>query len=186
MSIQNPEQYAPRVATVEYKVVGNTNASDPGNGCMRFNTDAQSDATQLYFAELSVGNIDVSSIFESIQTGDVLDFRGKNDISQTATFTVSAVTDNGTWYTADVTPGASSGFPVSGNTGVIITVQTGDTDVLPPGAQAYEYHGEVLVTTNEKTVLQRLNELGQGGWQLVQFYGLGSQGHPIAWFIRPV
>ena len=69
--------------TMEYKVVaGNTSASDPGNGSMRFNTTTQSDATELYFDQLSVGNVDQSASFAAIAAGNVINFQQKDDINK--------------------------------------------------------------------------------------------------------
>jgi hypothetical protein len=111
------------MTTMEYKVVaGNTSASDPGNGSMRFNTSAQSDATQLYFDQLGVGNIDYASVLSALVAGDTLDCQQKDNAAAVVNYAVNGVTDNAGWFTVDVTPGASSGLPIPGNKGLLVTV----------------------------------------------------------------
>jgi hypothetical protein len=170
---------------MEYKVVGNTAAGDPGNGSMRFNTAAQTDATQLYFDQLGVGNVDQSAILSGLLPGDVLDFQQKDDANVVGSYTVNSVTDNVGWFTIDVTPGESFGaWPMPGNKGVIITVNS-ETVTQPP-AQAYEYEMQSfpIGTLNDKKAW--LNQMGSEGWQLIQFGGLSADGTLLAVFIRPV
>ena len=105
----------------EYKVIGQTTAADPGNGCMRFDTVAQGDATQLYFDQLATGNIDQSSAFTALQPGDRIDVQQKDAAAVVGAYSVVAVTNNTGWYTIDVTPIDSAGMPIPGNKGANVT-----------------------------------------------------------------
>jgi hypothetical protein len=117
--LSSTDRAAP-VAT-EYKVVGLTDPSDPGNGCMRFNTAAQGDATQLYFDQLATGNVDQTATFTALQPGDRIDVQQKDAASVVGAYSVAAVTNNTGWYTIDVTAIDSAGMPIPGNKGANVT-----------------------------------------------------------------
>ena len=170
------------MADMEYKVVGNTTASNPGNGCMRFNTAGQADATQLYFCKLSAGNIDVSGVLASLAAGDILAFTSKNDGSTVASYTVASdAQDNSGWFTVNVTPVSNGGsWPVAGNTAVLIDVQ----GTLPAGATAYEYYMAGFPAGEYSDKQGWLNQLGAVGWRLIGFGGLSAEGTVVCVFIR--
>src|SRR6516225_3140957 len=98
----NPMRQRLAPVVTEYKVIGQTTAADPGNGCMRFDTVAQGDATQLYFDQLATGNIDQSSAFTALQPGDWIDVQQKDAAAVVGAYSVVGVTNNTGWYTIDV------------------------------------------------------------------------------------
>ena len=159
---------SPREVAMEYKVVtGNQTASNPGNGNMRFNTVGQSDATEIYFCALGVGNIDYSAEFQGATAGDTLYSQSKSDSSVIGNFVINSVTDNSGWFTLAVTPGEVSGFPMASGA-AIFEIFPKQPETVPPKA-AYQYliydyaHG---VDVSEIQAL--LNQLGMEGWYLIR------------------
>jgi hypothetical protein len=171
--------------TMEYKVVaGQTSASDPGNGSMRFNTSAQSDATELYFDQLSVGNNDQTASFAAMTAGNVINFQQKDNMNVVGSFIINSVPVNNTgWFTIAVQPGDFTGFPVVGGKSVIISFDTGTTAV---GGHTYDYHIEHFnVGGLDTDYLDVLNALGAQGWEMIFFTNIQTDdGQVRVWFKR--
>ena len=187
-SKRKPRGVAPLPAgliTMEYKVVaGNTSASDPGNGSMRFNTTTQSDATELYFDQLSVGNVDQSASFAAIAAGNVINFQQKDDINKVVSYIVNSAPVNNTgWYTISVSPGDSTGLPIAGGKSVMVSCDTGTTAF---GGHTYDYHIEHFnVGGLDTDYLDILNALGAQGWEMIFFTNIKTDdGQVRVWFKR--
>ena len=170
---------------MEYKVVaGNTTASDPGNGSMRFNTSAQADATELYFDQLSVGNVDQTSSFAAIAAGNILNFQQKDNLNVVGSFIINSVPVNNTgWFTIAVQPGDFTGFPIAGGKSVIVSF---DTAIAAVGGHTYDYHIEHFnVGGLDTDYLDVLNALGAQGWEMIFFTNIKTDdGQVRVWFKR--
>ena len=171
--------------TMEYKVVaGNTSASDPGNGSMRFNTPTQNDATELYFDQLSVGNVDQSASFAAIAAGNVLNFQQKDNMNNVGSYIVNSVPVNNTgWFTIAAQPGDFTGFPIVGGKSVIVSCDTGTAAF---GGHTYDYHIEHFnVGGLDTDYLDVLNALGAQGWEMIFFTNIQTDdGQVRVWFKR--
>jgi hypothetical protein len=171
--------------TMEYKVVaGNTTASDPGNGSMKFNTSTQSNATQLYFDQLSVGNVDQSASFAAMAAGNVINFQQKDNMNVVGSFIIgSAPVNNTGWFTIAVNPGDFTGFPIAGGKSAIITCDTGTAAF---GGHTYEYNIEHFnVGGLDADYLDVLNALGAQGWEMIFFTNIKTDdGQVRVWFKR--
>ena len=170
--------------TMEYKVVaGNTSASDPGNGSMRFNTSTQSDATQLYFDQLSVGNVDQAASFAAMAAGNILNFQQKDNINIVASYIINSVVNNTGWYTINVEPGDSTGLPITGGKSANVSCDTGASAF---GGHTYEYHIEHFnIRGTDDDHLTTLNALGAQGWEFLFITNIVTDdGQVRGWFRR--
>jgi len=123
-----PPAVAPAVAgsgavAVEYSAkTQSTAAEDPASGKVAWNTAAQGNATQIFISQSSSGGADTSHIWDNVQAGRSLTIQRKNDAEVIARYTITSVTDNGTWFTINVTPGSNAGLPFANNNALIVTV----------------------------------------------------------------
>ena len=135
----------------EYKVSGQTSASNPGNGFMKFNTANQNDATQLYLCDNSVGNVNVADILNQLAPGDVIEVANKAASTTTTVYTIGSVTDNSGWHTLAVTATDTAGtWPLTGSPSVLITALEPVTDIpsapvgtLKVGQYGIDHEGNV-------------------------------------------
>ena len=168
---------------MEYKVIGQTAASDPGNGCMRFNTASQNDATELYFDLLSTGNVDQSASFAAMAVGNIINFQQKDNTNVVGSFIINTITDNVGWYTLGVEPGSSTGFPIVSSRSAIVTCDTGAAAF---GGHTFEYHIEHFNLGGlDEEYLTILNALGAQGWEFLFVTNFKTDdGQSRGWFRR--
>jgi len=110
--------------TLQYTIGAGVTSTDPGSGNMCFNTPTQSDATELYLSRYEQYNIDVSDTIAGLNPGDLLDFT-EPGTSKGCNYAVTAVTNNTSWFTIEVTAGLSTGLPFDAGATVTVDVVSG-------------------------------------------------------------
>jgi hypothetical protein len=129
-------------ATFDYTFDTNTNATDPGTGRLKLNNSVLALATQLYIDNLDDGSTDIQNFLTTIDDSTSTikgHFRisAKFDSTSFAFYTISALTNNSGYFTANCAYLSGSGWSPNNNDDVIITfARTGDVgDTGPQGVQ---------------------------------------------------
>ncbi|MCP4878341.1 MAG: hypothetical protein GY896_23045 [Gammaproteobacteria bacterium] len=82
---------------------GSTTMADPGNTFFRLNNATLASVTALAFSVITFKEGDATNFFNSLDAGDQLIMQQRKDKGEYATFTITGITDNTTWFQIDVT-----------------------------------------------------------------------------------
>ncbi|MCP4900883.1 MAG: hypothetical protein GY906_28280 [bacterium] len=77
--------------------------ADPGNTFFRLNNATLASVTALAFSVVTHKEGDATNFFNSLDVGDQLIMQQRKDKGEFATFTITGITDNTTWFQIDVT-----------------------------------------------------------------------------------
>ena len=119
-------------ATFDYNFKTDTTDSNPGAGNVRLNNSTQPSATEMYLSQIDFAGSDIESFLETIDSSTSavkghVRLADKDDAGDFVLFAISELTDNGTWWTLDISNEASGGSALTNNEDIIASfVVTGD------------------------------------------------------------
>ena len=126
------EEAANRIKTLEDMValIGGANfvfsnstaSGDPGTGRFRLDNSTKALSVALFISNITEGGVDVDDVYDGLDPGDNMIIRQGDDPSRNLHVTVTAVTDNATWFKVDYTVDAANGAEFQNNRSCAISI----------------------------------------------------------------
>lgn len=100
----------------------NTTEADPGPGRFRLDNGVKALSVATFVSNITEGGLDVDDVYDGVDPGDQMIFVQETDPSRNLHVTVTAVTDNVTWFKFDYTVDASNGAEFQNNRSCSISI----------------------------------------------------------------